>query len=366
MPSYKVGARGEGLVSGLLDFVQRKQAKQEAQDEEFRKFRYEMQKAVLERPDVSPDYLNAILTGQPTTGLKPITSTTINPANLTPGQTFTQKVAGGTLTTQGGYAFPTDLPTLSRNATDQQRQDFLSRLSPEDQDVVQGLADYTLDPSKTSSLFRGNQRQRLLALTKRYNPDFDMKSFTAAQHYVNPDSGVGRNITSLNTLVGHLGYLKNSVDQLQSSGQPLANAVILTARNITGDPTITDYDTASEVVNSEVQRALTAVGVTQQGMERQGAIIPRRKFGEQQAQQYIRSLSHILETRLGALETGYRQQIKRDPGSLITYPETRQVLDSIVGITRPGGVGASQGALIDRALAGDEAAISELRRMGVL
>ena len=339
MPRYRVGGWGEGAATTLLEHVQRQTKRREEEEDQQREWDRELRKIVLSNPDdYNPPYVEALLSGQPTSGISPLATTApFDYSALRPGQTYSQKVRGGTLTTQGGYSVPEDMPLLTPDATDEEKTAYLDRLNPEDQEIIKGLADYTLDPTKTSSLMRGNQRQRLLALTKRYAPDFDMKSFTAAQQYANPNTKVGQNITSLNTLVGHIGYLQDALGNLEASGQPLENAVILTARNLTGDPTITNYDVAKEVVDNEAQRALSGVGVTQQGMERQGAILPRRRFGKQQAEQYVRAMSHILQARLGALESGYRQQIRRDPRDLITYPESRQILTRVFG--GPGGKG---------------------------
>lgn len=64
------------------------------------------------------------------------------------------------------------------------------RISPEDQISYKGSPTIRSTRPRLVALSR-NQRQRLLALTKRYNPDFDMKAFTAAQQYVNPNTFVG-------------------------------------------------------------------------------------------------------------------------------------------------------------------------------
>ncbi len=249
---------------------------------------------------------------------------------LTPQEQSFKETYSGMISGPGTTTVPSELKPLSLQATEEEKQSFLSSFPPEKQEIIKGIADYTLDPAKTSSLFRSNERQTMIGLTKMYNPNFDMKAFTAAQQYQNPNTKIGQNVASLNTLVGHIGYLKSAIENLKASGQPLENAVVLTARNLTGDPTITNYDQAKEVVDNELQRALTGVGVTQEGMARQGGILPSRKFGTKQAEQYIKALSHILDTRLGILETGYRQQVRRDPENLIRYPETKEILNNIM------------------------------------
>lgn len=69
MPSYKVGATGEGGVAAMLDFVQQRQAQQREDELEYRKFRQRVQTIVLSKPDVSEEFIQAMLTGQDTTNV---------------------------------------------------------------------------------------------------------------------------------------------------------------------------------------------------------------------------------------------------------------------------------------------------------
>lgn len=108
------------------------------------------------------------------------------------------------------------------------------------------------------------------------------------------------NVTSLNTVASHLGYLKEAIDHVRASGQPIQNAIILAARNIAGDPSITDYDVAKSVVNSEVIRALEGT-VTQEAIKAQSNILKSRFFGEKQAQQYVSGLQHLALRDSGCL-----------------------------------------------------------------
>lgn len=406
MPSFKVGASGEGAVGGLLDFVLERKAERKDRETELRKHQQRIVELGLDEafknktivpefdaqghftnrfikntiaPSLTPaDLLGAtgggaygppkvsfdMATGRSTASFDPMTPSEQSKQmelNLTKQSTpFPSDIGGSVINRQTGYSgdfnpeetragYPqrfaqrrltalkstTGLPAieltpLSPQATPEERQSWLSQLTPTDQEIVKGLSDYTLDPSKTSSLFRGNERQRMLALAKMYNPTFDMKSFTAAQQYVNPNTKVGQNIASLNTLVSHTKYLKDSISELQASGLPAKNALVMFSRQLIGDPGITDFDTAKEVVDNELQRALTGVGVTQEGIKRASGILKSRNFGSRQAQQYVESLLHIMQARLETLERGYRQQVNREPGDLIIYPESRQILESVI------------------------------------
>lgn len=100
MPSYDVGAKGEGIVSALLDVVQRKRARQEAQEDEYRKWNYDAKKILLQDPGIADAFKMALISGQDTTGI-PMRSDPFDTSTLTPGQSYSQRVGSGTLSTQG-------------------------------------------------------------------------------------------------------------------------------------------------------------------------------------------------------------------------------------------------------------------------
>lgn len=227
-------------------------------------------------------------------------------------------------------SIPKDLKPLPSTATETQKDAWLSQLEPSQAEIVKGYADYTLDPSKSTSM-RSNERAKYIGLAKMYDPNFNMQKYPANAAYVKDvySGKVANNIQSLNTLVGHLDSLNTSLDSLKADKQPLKNAIILTARNLTGDPSITDYKMAKQVVQSELEQALTGVGVTQEGRKSYEKILNGNAFGYDQGKQFVKTVGHILDTRLKTHEQGYKQKLGRDAGELMRYPDTKKALENI-------------------------------------
>lgn len=102
--TYKVGAKSEAAVSGVLEFVQHRQAKAEEQAKEQRAFDQKLREIVFNNPnDYNADYVNALIAGKSTTGIPARSNIpAIDVNTLAPGQTYSTKVAGGTMTYTGG------------------------------------------------------------------------------------------------------------------------------------------------------------------------------------------------------------------------------------------------------------------------
>jgi hypothetical protein len=201
------------------------------------------------------------------------------------------------------------------------------------EEIAQGLVDYTIDPTKVSSL-RGNQRMMAIKAAKDLDPTFDMKEFPARSAFVKDlNSGNGKmfqQVTSANTLIGHLGFMNQKIDELKNKNLSPANTVINLAKELSGDPTITNYTQASAVVDSELDRLLTGVGVTQEGMNFRRTLLSKNS-GYKQQKEAVKTLVSILESRAGALEKQYKRVLKKDAGDNILFPESRETIKSIRG-----------------------------------
>ena len=210
--------------------------------------------------------------------------------------------------------------------------EVLDKLDPNTAEVVKGMTDYTLDPSKVTSM-RGNQRMQVAGLAKRVDPNFNMQLYPARASYMKDVYGgeIYKNATALNTLSQHLDNLDKSIEQAHMSGQPIANAILFKARELTGDPTITDIKTAKEVVDSEVQRALTSAAVTEQGMKQQRSLQKLDLSNYAQAKQYVKSLAHIASQRSGQMEESFTQRMGKPSNGLITNPSAQAVYDRLGG-----------------------------------
>lgn len=121
MPSYKVGARGEGAVSALLDYVQHRRKRAEEEEDAQREWHRTVQKIILSTPkDYSDEAINAALLGQPLAGLPIRRKSTFDPiaSGLVPSS-YTDPITGigygrpYQSTTDTGPTLPEDPPQPS-------------------------------------------------------------------------------------------------------------------------------------------------------------------------------------------------------------------------------------------------------------
>lgn len=227
---------------------------------------------------------------------------------------------------------PQDLTPLGKEATPEEKSAFLDKLPPELAQTVQGFADYSLDPTKVASM-RTGERQTILAATKMFDPSFDMKKYPAQADYVKQlsrteNGTVGAKVNSANTLISHLGLLSDQVDKLKNTNLKPANAIINLAKDMTGDTSITDFQQAKSVVDSELETLLTNVGATQQGLEARRQLLSDNASYDQMKSS-IQTIGHILQARTRPLEQQYEQLFNKPAGETIIHADSRSILQRI-------------------------------------
>lgn len=247
---------------------------------------------------------------------------------------------------EANVVLPDNFEPLSKGATPEERDAWLGQLDPVTSENVRGLANYDLDLSKVAT-YRGNQRSEYAALAKMYNPNFDMKKYGQRQQFMknmsntNPGS-MGGNILSLNTLIGHLQLLQEKAAELQTGNLTPVNAVINTARQMSGNPNITNFEQARSVVDSELERALTGVGATQGGLHERRNLL-NKNASPQQMVGAIMTLQDIMATRLKSVRSQYKAVMgkEEEPGQIV-YDQNQAYVDSI--LSKQGG-GNDAGAI---------------------
>lgn len=153
---------------------------------------------------------------------------------------------------------PNNAPVLAPGQVD---TDFLSKLPTDTQGIVKGLTDYTLDLSKVSSI-RGNERQKLAAAAKRYDPSFDMSQYAAraAMRKSVTSGNYSQAINSSNLVIQHLSQLAKIGDELHNTSYPLANMGKNLWSQQTGDADITNFKTTRAAAAAELAKVFKGTG----------------------------------------------------------------------------------------------------------
>ena len=115
-PSYKVGARGEGAVTALLDLVNRNRTKQDEEEKEFRSFRNRLLEAgvkgELSGLQATDATVSALLGGQPLPASPFERRPAFDPSSLGVGEEASVPLPGGGTRKYKGGGGTTDLSAL--------------------------------------------------------------------------------------------------------------------------------------------------------------------------------------------------------------------------------------------------------------
>lgn len=145
---------------------------------------------------------------------------------------------------------------------------FLSQLPETDQAVVKKVADGTVDPRSLSP--RDGYRNRIIAATSQYDPDYDQTNISARVKTRNawaPGGTVATSNNALDTVVGHIGKLSTDIDKLNNFGgyATILNAPANWLNKKSGQTAITNFNTDADAVATEIAKAYKGGGALAEG-----------------------------------------------------------------------------------------------------
>lgn len=246
-----------------------------------------------------------------------------NASNADAAATRGSVAAGGAAPT-GGY--DPSLPT---------GEAYLKTLDPFTANLIKGIANYTVDLTKVSSLRggakgAGSERKRLTEQVMQYDPTFDMSQFPirskTRQSFTSGKDSF--NVTSLNTAVKHVAALKRAADSLDNYDTKTVNRVTNFLSREFGDPRVTNFNAAATAVADELSTLFKGTAGTDEQIKAWRAGLSENMSKEQYKGQ-IEMLLELMGGRLGALETKYREGMGREPDFDILTPESKKVLTSV-------------------------------------
>lgn len=138
---------------------------------------------------------------------------------------------------------------------------FLGSLSPEYQQLVKGLTDYTIDPVKAFSN-RSGERATVLAAAQRYDPTFDMSKFPVRQAMAKSvtSGNYATGVNAANTAIGHLNTLKEVAANLNNGQFPTVNAALNFWKQQTGEDAPTNFGVVVNGLASELGKLYKGTG----------------------------------------------------------------------------------------------------------
>lgn len=163
------------------------------------------------------------------------------------------------------------------------------------------------------------------------DPQFDATRYgaRAAARRTFASGPEAKNVTALNTVIGHLGTLDEAATALQNGDIPAVNAIVNRARTEFGDPRVQNFDTAKQAVAEETMRVFRQVGASE--MEaRQWQERIRSQGSPAQLRGVISELGQLLESRVTALAQQYERTVNGQGNPAAVDPANKARLDKLI------------------------------------
>lgn len=212
---------------------------------------------------------------------------------------------------------------------------LLDTLPPTKQKLIQAVLDGR-QAIPSGAALKDPYWKSIIETANAIDPNFDTVNFNA-RNSTRKDFTSGKaagQINSLNTVIGHLSDLAETGGKLGNTGMNWANKVYnaLTPGGSERGVTLNNFETLKEGVANELMRVWRQVGAgSEKEIEDWKAQIGATKSPEE-LQGAFKTIGGMLESKLGALDSQYKQGMGTDKVSAI-MPESRAKLDKLQGLT---------------------------------
>lgn len=173
--------------------------------------------------------------------------------------------------------------------------------------------------------------QDAIARVAQKDPNFDATKYgaRAAARRTFASGPEARNVTALNTVIGHLGTLDEMATALEGKDLRVANMVINRIRTELGDPRVQNFDTAKQAVAEETMRVFRQVGASEAEARAWGERI-HASGSPQQLRGVIATLGELLESRVNAIAQQFERTVRQDQNPARVDPANKEKLDRMI------------------------------------
>jgi len=214
--------------------------------------------------------------------------------------------------------------------------EYLKTLTPDMAAKVRMIAEGRMPWPNTAAL-RSPAVQQLLSAATQFDPTLDAASsvrrMATAKDFA---SGKSRqNITSLETVLGHMGELWNASQKLHNRSFTPWNSVANAAGSMMGDPAMKAYGLAQQATVDEMERAFRGASGSEKGIEAWKSALSSSSSPEQFRAAMEMGVK-LLDSRLQSLQQAYHEGMgtEADPVKFMT-PHAQAVFSAL----GPGGNG---------------------------
>ena len=184
----------------------------------------------------------------------------------------------------------------------------------------------------TGFALRSPYWQEVIARVAQKDPKFDATKYgaRAAARRTFASGPEARNVTALNTVIGHLGTLDEMAAALDNKDLRAYNAVTNRLSQELGDPRIVNFEVARQAVAEETMRVFRQVNASEQEVKHWKEVISSAS-SPKQLRGSIATLGDLLDSRIQAIARQYDRTVNEGSNPSSVDPKNRVILDRLRG-----------------------------------
>ena len=184
----------------------------------------------------------------------------------------------------------------------------------------------------TGFALRSPYWQDVIERVANKDPNFDATKYgaRAAARRTFASGPEARNVTAINTVIGHLGTLDEAAGALENGDIRMLNTIQNRIATELGDPRVQNFDTAKQAVAEETMRVFRQVGASESEARMWGERITA-SGSPTQLRGVIKTLGDLLDSRVEAIGRQYDRTVNEGGNPASVDPKNRRVLDRLRG-----------------------------------
>jgi hypothetical protein len=197
-------------------------------------------------------------------------------------------------------------------------------------DVIKAVAEGRMQ-MPTGFALRSPYWQNVVERVAAIDPNFDAGKYgaRAAARRTFASGPEARNVTAINTVIGHLGTLDEAATALNNKDLRAFNSVANRLATELGDPRIQNFDTAKQAVAEETMRVFRQVGASEMEARMWGERITASGSPDQ-LRGVIGTLGTLLDSRVQAIGQQFERTVNQTGNPASVDPKNRVVLDKLI------------------------------------
>ena len=201
------------------------------------------------------------------------------------------------------------------------------------QSIAKAIIDGRYEMPKGTAL-RSPVGQQIMSAVADLDPAFDASQWNLRNSTRKEftSGSAAKNVTSLNTMIQHLGEMADASKALDNSKYPLWNMVTNKAAESSGDPRITRFKTISHAVADEAGKLFRGTGGTTDNETIAMQAVLGENAAPAQQMEAAKTLIHLASGRLDAMKDQWNNAFRGTQDFEFLTPKSQSILKDKLGV----------------------------------